>query len=56
MCIQRVVERVPGELFNSRWAAVEEPDLKEMDRSRQSLNPSLQKAAEFFGEAEEFRC
>jgi hypothetical protein len=42
--------------FNSRCAAVKEPDLKEMDRSRLSLNPSLQKAAEFFGEAEEFRC
>jgi hypothetical protein len=47
---------VPGELFNSRRAAVKEPDLKEMDRSRLSLNPSLQKAVEFFGEAEEFRC
>jgi hypothetical protein len=43
-------------LFNSRCAAVKEPDLEEMDRSRLSLNPSLQKAAEFFGEAEEFRC
>jgi len=32
-----------------------ELDLKEMDRSRLSLNGSLQKTAEFFGEAEEFR-
>jgi len=47
---------VPGELFNSRFAAVKELNSKEMDQSRLSLNPSLQKAAEFFCEAEEFRC
>jgi hypothetical protein len=27
-----------------------------MDRSSLSLDPSLEKAAEFFGEAEEIRC
>jgi len=47
---------VPGELFNSRYAAVKEPDLKEMDRSSLALKSFSAKAAEFFGEAEEFRC
>jgi hypothetical protein len=51
-----VVNGITGKDVVSINAAVKEPDLKEMGRSRLSLNPSLQKAAEFFGEAEEFRC
>jgi hypothetical protein len=42
--------------FNSRCAAVKEPDLKEMDRSRLSLILLCKKQWNFFGEAEEFRC
>jgi hypothetical protein len=33
------------QLFNSRWAAVKEPDLKEMDRISLSLYPSLAKSS-----------
>jgi hypothetical protein len=50
------IKRAYCGLINRRCASIHEPVLNKGVENRLSLNSSLQKAAEFFGEAEKLRC